>query len=282
VSKKKLNKEAGEDEFEEFVSSAIRAPRQGVYEHLLSQFLASAVVVSDPLKRVKTVTEATMMVPERERKDLAIEYETVDVLNTVCMAFQNHMVQKDHWLERYSPFEIVIIPWGFPKTEENFNKYIAPWYRNSIEYFPPLLREHLKWHKIWICLDCDTRLGMDDEKLPRKCPKCGNEIEKMEYVHGNYYGCISREEYEVLENPLWSWFFEATRCLSVSGFLRMKNEFVQYAIPKVQLFLAELTRLVEPSLYADILGLAKKGSYAEKVEKVAKAPRPSEDELEEL
>jgi len=228
----KQEKQDEKGKFAEFVSSAIRAPRQGVYEHLLSQFLASAVVVSDPLKRIRIVAEAAMMVPEQERQDLAIDYETVDSLNQVRIALQNRMIQRDYWIKHSPPFELVSISWGFPRTKENYEKYIAPWDHTVIYYSPPVV---IMMHR-----------HADAEAFKRQ--------------------------------PWWKRFFDVSVCLPLNSYLTLKNQYVAYAIPKVQLMLAELTRLVQPSLYANILGLyTKKRSYSEKVAEVAKGTTQTEE-----
>lgn len=273
----KTNKEDGEDRFAEFVSTAVRAPRQGVYEHLLSQFLASAVVVTDPLKRIKIVTEAAMMVPEREREDLAVNYETVERLNTVCMALQNARNEKAVWIEGSDAFKRIIIPWGFPTNKENFEKYISPWYLGPIRAFPLLLTHHLKLFKVWTCSKCSHTLGeVGVDEKPVKCPKCSEKLKE------HFWDYKIEERYKVVKDPRWSFFFDITTCLAEVGYQELKNQFITYAIPKVQLMLAELTRLVQPNLYANILGLyTKRRSYAEKVSEVAKTATSSEDELDQ-
>jgi len=268
-------KKNGKDEFLEFVSSAIRAPRAGAYEHLLSQFLAQAVICTDPLKRVKVVCEAALMIPESERKSLAIDYETVQVLNHLANAFLNRSTHK------IEEVEVVSIPWGFPLTEKNFEKFIKPWLKCKFPFYPFLLRNHTETWKVWTCRKCKTVLAekqlpvLKEPKIPSKCPGCGTKLT-------NWWDWDSYEELRVKENPLWSFFFDASNCLSLEGYNTLKNAFAAWAIPKVQLYLAELTRVVSPGLYREILGLYTKRTrkgYAEKVKEIAEVPGKDEDSL---
>jgi hypothetical protein len=212
----------------EFMLSARHAPRQGIYEHLLSQFLAQAVIVTDPLKRVKIVCEAAFMIPEAERSDLAVDYEKIEVLNVVANALLNPTNIKIDF------GDLVSLSWGFNESEENFSKFVTPWAICRINYWPTFLKTHVKMHR-------------------------------------DYYNRIVVDE--IIRNPLWSWFFDATSCLSTDGYASLRNNFAAWAIPQVQLYLAELTKMVSPNLYNQILGLyekrGKKG-YAEKVKETAK------------
>lgn len=265
-NKKKENEDKG---FLEFVSSAIRAPRGGAYEHLLSQFLASSVVVTDPLKRIKIVTEAALMIPERERDDLAINYEKIQELNAVANAFLNRSTRKLEGLE------IVSIPWGFYLSEENFERIIAPWLKCKYQFWTHLLTKHVEKWRVWQCRECGEFLAekklsyYEEPKFPSKCPKCKEKLD-------GWYDWKSYDELRVVENPVWSLFFEASGCLTLDGYNTLKNCFAAYAIPTVQAYLAELTRVVSPSLYSQIIGLYTrrgKQSYAEKVREIAEKPK---------
>jgi len=231
---KPKQKQDKEDDFNKFVSSAIRAPRAGAYEHLLSQFLASAVVVTDPLKRVKIVCEAALMIPESQR-NLDISYEKIEVLNIVANALLNKTTMK---LPDGSAY--VSIPWGFKLVEENFQKFVKPWDKHNLTYYPVLLKKQ-------------AEIEWDYRGIPT--------VKKIFY------------------DPYWRWFFEASGCLTVAGYNNLKNSFAAWAIPQVQLYLAELTRVVSPGLYGQILGLYTrrgKQSYAQKVKEAGEMPKQDE------
>jgi hypothetical protein len=231
------NEEKSQDDFAEFVSKAIREPRGGAYEQLLSQFLAQAVICTDPLKRVKVVCEAALMIPEPERADLAIDYETVEILNMVTNAFLNSATNRDG---------AVSISWGFHETEENGVKFVQPWQTTKIWYYPHLLRTHV--------------------------------------VFEHYSGYGMPKIKRIVTEPFWDWFFDATHCLSTDGYNTLRNSFVAWAIPQIQLYLSELTHVVSPSLYSEVLGLytrPKKRSYAEKVKEVSEATKKDADSVDQ-
>lgn len=266
-----------EDEFQSFLGTARRAPRAGAYEHLLSQFLASAVVVTDPLKRVKIVTEAALMIPESQRT-LAIDYEKVKVLNLVANALLNRSIHK---LEKQ--FEVVSVPWGFPQIEKNFTVFIDPWFDCNLLYWPTLIVKHVEKWQFWECRECNHVLAKRKlpcnnwPAIPSKCSKCGHSVE-YSYNRNEY----TREK--IVKNPYWSFFFEITaRALAPRGYDLLRNNFSAWSIPIVQQYLAELTRVVSPGLYGQILGLYTrrgKRSYAEKVKEASEVQKRDESGLE--
>jgi hypothetical protein len=241
------NQEEEQSDLQKFVATALRQPKGGIYEQLLSQFLAQAVIVTDPLKRVKVVCEAALMIPKPERKNLAIDYEKIEVLNAVANALLSPTSRRSRWAED----DIVSIAWGFPgDKEENVQKFIFPWYKGQISYYPTLLQKHIEFYTY-----SSGRVICDNNGLPK----------------------IKRIIYE----PAWSWFLEASQCLGRQGYELLRNAFIMWAIPQVQLYLAELTQVVNPNVYAEVLGLYtrnSKRSYAEKVKDATKPPEGSTDE----
>lgn len=232
------NQEEGQSDLQKFVQTALRQPRGGIYEQLLSQFLAQAVIVTDPLKRIKIVCEAALLIPEKERGDLAVDYEQVNMLNRVANALLNSVTRKDLDFG----VDVVSIPWGFGYTEENFKEFIEPWVECQPNYWPYLLKKHVEFSQ-------------------------------------DRYGQV--KIVKIIETPTWSFLYEVCACLTHVGYNTVKNAFAAWAIPKVQLYLAELTQVVSPSLYAEVIGLYRrnsKGSYAEKVKEAAKPVEAPADE----
>jgi hypothetical protein len=223
----------------EFVASVIRAPRQGTYEQYFCQLLAQSVICTDPLKRVKIVTEAAWTIKEPERKNLAIDYEIVSVLNAIANALLNPSSQKCDLTE------IVSIPWGFDLTEENWNKFIRPWMQGSANYYPVFLSyKHVVLKK-------------------PVYTNCWPEVVKIIY------------------EPYWEWSFESSRCLSVQGFNTLRNAFIAWASPQAQNYLAELTSVVDPNTYRDVLGLYSKPGrrdYAQKVKETTQLTAGTQNE----
>jgi hypothetical protein len=275
--KKNLDEEPDKEEarFKQFFSTAIRAPKAGSFEHFLTQSLAQTILMTDVLKRTKTVTESALMIPETDRENLAIDYEKVNVLNLVANALLNPSIRKCP-----EDMEVVSIPWGFPQTEENYKAFILPWYNCKPFFWPGLLVKHGKTWRVWHCQKCTIevlkakRPFPDTLRFPEKCPKCHNTI--VNPYNGFAY-VTTFDQTNINREPYWSFFFEISTDLTPEGYDLLRNNFGAWATPQIQLFLAELSRMVDPSLYAEIVGLytskhGKKG-YSEKVKEASEIPK---------
>ena len=274
------NKE--EAQFKQFFSTAIRAPKAGSFEHFLTQSLAQTILMTDVLKRAKNVTESALMIFETERENLAIDYQKVNVLNLVANALLNPSVGKFP-----ENMEVVSIPWGFPQTEENYKTFILPWYNCKPFFWQRFLIRHGETWRTWHCSKCTAEVLRakfplpDTLRFPQRCPKCHNTI--VNPYNGIAY-VTTFDQTEINREPYWSFFFEMSTYLTPQGYDLLRNNFGAWATPQIQLFLAELSRMVDPSLYAEIVGLytskhGRKG-YAEKVKEVSEVPK-DEDRLAE-
>jgi hypothetical protein len=183
--------------------------------------------------------------------------------------------------------EIVSVPWGFPETEENYKTFILPWYNCKPFYWPIMLRKHGETWRTWHCQKCTAEVLKakfplaDTLRLPHRCPKCHNEV--VNPYNGFPY-VTTFDQTNINTEPSWSFFFEMSTCLSPQGYDLLRNNFGGWATPQIQLFLAELSRMVDPSLYAEIVGSyttkhGKKG-YTEKVKEASEIPK-DEDRLAE-
>jgi len=260
-----------EQEDAQFLLSATRAPRQGSYEHFLTQSLALTIFMTDDLKRAKAVTVAALMVMEVEREKVAVEYETVQVLNQVASALLNPSLAKTPGGDS----QVVSVPWGFPQSEENYRTFILPWYSCKPFFWSSLLTKHGETWRIWHCQKCTTEVLKakfplsDTLRFPYRCPRCHNLI--VNPYNGIAY-VTTFDQTNITREPCWSFFFEVSTCLTPQGYDLLRNNFIAWATPQAQQILAELTRVIDPNLYAEMLGLySKRGKqgYAEKVKAAA-------------
>jgi hypothetical protein len=264
----------------EFILSATHQPRQGTFERFLVQSLAQPIIMTDDLKRIKALSLAAFMVEKPNREKLAIDYERVKVLNLVSTALLNPSVRKYQ-----QGLEVVSIPWGFPQTEENFNKFILPWFSCGLRYWPDFITEHVETCKIWECGRCGQEFGRrklpysEKPKIPNKCPKCDNAI-ILRYSKAD---CSHKYTIRtIVKDPLWSFFFEICQYLSPEGYDLLKSNFIGWASEPAQELLGELTKMVDPNLYDQILGLYSrrgKRDYAQKVKETAEVSSANEDSL---
>lgn len=70
----------------------------------------------------------------------------------------------------------------------------------------------------------------------------------------------------------------ASRCLTPNGLVTIRNTFASWASPQVQLFLAELTKMVDPNLYDQIIGLYEKRRRKGYMEKIQEATEKKPEE----
>lgn len=281
MSKKPKKKDSGQEsesedqEDAEFLLSATRAPRQGAYEHFLTQSLAQTIFMTDDLKRIKAITVSALMVQESERENVGVDYQLVRVLNQVASALLNPSLSKKPDLN----MEIVSVPWGFSESEENYKTFILPWYNCKPFYWSIMLRKHGETWRTWHCSKCTAEVLKakfplsDILRFPRRCPKCHNQV--VNPYNGIAYVTFS-DQAEIAGEPCWSFFFEISLNLTPQGYDLLKSNFVAWAIPQAQLILSELTRMVDPNLYAEMLGLygrRGKQSLSEKVKEATEGPK---------
>jgi len=111
------------------------------------------------------------------------------------------------------------INWSFATTEENFGKYIMPWLEGGrLRYYPFL----------------------------------GSTMWKEEAE------AIRREVDEWLASlPYWQYFFTVTTQVQLTeeSYRRLLGQFTGWALPQAMKMFAELSRLVQPQLYREMLTL---------------------------
>jgi DNA-directed RNA polymerase subunit RPC12/RpoP len=270
-----------EEEDAKFLLSATRAPRAGSYEHFLIQSLSQTIFMTDDLKRIKAITVSALMVQESERENISVDYELVSVLNQVTSALLNPSLNKKPEFK----MEIVSVSWGFPESEENYKTFILPWFNCKPFFWPIMLRKHGETWRTWHCFHCTAEVQKakfplsDTLRLPIYCPKCHSRIINQ------YSGVpdVTTSDQTILnEEPYWSFFFEMSTNLTPQGYDILRNNFIAWAIPQAQLILAELTRMVDPNLYAEMLGLYSrrgKPSLTEKVKEATEGGPKSENPL---
>lgn len=187
-----------ESGFESFASQALRLHRKGSFETLLAQHLAVATP-ADPMQKVRLVCEAAYMVPKDK---LNFDMQKVETIYLVCLSFANTRIIED-----------AIIAWGFEQTEENYERFIAPWHKDIPLSF---------------LYDCIA----DRENKIEFLQNCKTRAERFFNYTANLY-------------------------LSSSSFQMLKSEFLIWAVPQAMQIFEQLSRLVDPDLYKEMLGIVK-------------------------
>lgn len=104
--------------FQEFAATALRLHRRGSYENLLCQHLIMSVN-AEPLTKVRLICEASWMVVDLDK--IKLDNQLVETIYAVTSSLLN-----------VNPKALFFdIPWAFPITDENYNRYIKPWRRKT-------------------------------------------------------------------------------------------------------------------------------------------------------
>ncbi len=243
------------------------------------------------MKKIRYICEAALLVDLETARERDIDLEEVKKLSSVASAFLAHVSDKKMiYLSRYqTQTETVIsVPWSFDATEENFEKFIAPWYHGVIRYWPDRLKFSLKWFNCFIHEPCgktifywpadafldapdpdpDVEKMLDEQAKAinwnvRKptCPHCGMPVTihtETGGMHARMFGKgnIKKRDadvvkrYEVDRNPPHAFFFDAsTNALTPRGYEMLAGAFVDWALPKAQKIFRQLTTLVSQQTF---------------------------------
>jgi len=133
-----------DDSMEDFIQTATRGPKRGITEQLLCHKLLSANQTGQ-IKRVIFITEAAWSLDPDKAKEQGIDPDTVEVLHKVATTLNSTIMIKavipgDHPYESGTLYCIYPLNWGFEHSEENYNKYLKPWFPNAGNYYPALIR----------------------------------------------------------------------------------------------------------------------------------------------
>jgi len=190
--------ETKEGEFEEFAARALRLHRKGSFESLLAQHLITSVP-SDPLLKVRLILEAAYMIPADKLKT---DINLVETIYTIALGFLNTS----------TPREYIYFAWPFISSDENFTRYIKPWYR------------------IGSALSFCASVPVEEKEKEQRLAEAKGDAEKF-FLFTNQLG------------------------LHASSLQILKSQFLLWAIPIVMDIFEELSRLVDPDLYKEMLQL---------------------------
>jgi hypothetical protein len=110
--------------------------------------------------------------------------------------------------------------------------------------------------KILEKLDRNGRISYYLDRLPSTCPNCNKPI-RADWLNQDF---IEQSTTIVHPFPEWSFFFEATTCLSEGGYNRLRNAFGCWAKDKCGHAIAVMASLISPNVYDEVAELFKKPS----------------------
>jgi len=195
---------------------AIRTKEAGTFERLLCQLLIRANA-SDGLKKIELMCQAYYRAkPLLPQNPIQINEDEVEIIHKVVTGLK--------YATRYSLSaggrQYIQVSWPFKPFKESFDRYIAPWGDEIILQYYAYIGGGMPY-----------------------------EIEEAEKKFIDYLDGLERHMY----------FFCITMGmerhggkLSESGFDRVCGQFIVWAMPKVEEWYLELTKLVDPSLFDQI------------------------------
>lgn len=261
-----------ENQFKGFVSTALRPHRKRILDTSIAQHLALSVSAK-PLKSIYHITQATLKLTPEQAEKVKVDLEELDVVRKVNLAFQTALKEKvehqipinPYYSERYFVTYYSIF-WGFQETVGNYTEFIEPWRRKSYfayrsnEMGARTQKEVLELnvrHEIKIALQKEIMDKIDKlnvklnknvknkEKTKKKLDKLAKHLEDLE-----------REKHEIGVQI----FFLGSKYFDVASFHQLRNEFLNWALPKAQIIFAKLSSYINPDIYREILEIyMKKG-----------------------
>ena len=208
-----IEKQPSKGRFETFAASAIRGPRKGILQHLISQHLISAVS-SHSLKKIRLICEAAMTLEKPE--SAGIDMEEIDVLHKNVLGF----LLTTHYKWGKSKY-YCYMSWPFQDTQENYKKYIAVWRtpNTAVQYYPVL----------GYCYRAS-----DVEQLEKERRRVEDAVDKLAAWESFFW--ITRKG-----------------MLTEASYTNLVSQFTAWALPKVQRIVHQVAKQVSPGLYYEVL-----------------------------
>ena len=196
---------------------ALRRKEEGTFERLLCQLLIQANG-SDGLPKIEKMCQAfyraKSMLPQNPSR---IKEEDVEKIYAVATALNNVVICS---LPHSSEGSYCKILWAFKQDRENYDRYIKPWNKSDkrLTYYPYIGNAY-NWEKLW--------------------QQAREQIESFDDVH--YFFCVTTGQ-----NGVYG-------LLTKSSYYSLKNWFLGWAMPKVDGWFMELSKLVDQSVFDSVL-----------------------------
>jgi len=167
---------------------------------LIAQHLSLSTFTTEKPKIIHHVTSAAMHLEPKEAPKLNLELMKGIFLVNECLSHPHIQKQPLNYYPRtgWTYRHIYKLVWGFPATEENFDKYVKPWY-NRLEYF----RQYMKFPSFPTVY-----------QLIVACPKCGcalfneseSDIQTTGTIITKILGKYGKQKTRIVtvDNPAWN------------------------------------------------------------------------------
>lgn len=222
--------ETSEKGLGDFVSVSMRGPKRGIYEQLLAQLLIKSNRTNYDLIKIISLCEAALMSRQKDKLDM----NHVGVCYAVSRSFLN--TKPDPNMK-----DVVRVAWSFPKIEENWEKYIDPWHRATVPYYPLETRHRKK--------NYPHKWRYSNYTSPWEARVKANEY--LDYKDG-----LTKKVYEEMgELPIYDQFFQTTGALSTEGYQILEGEFAGWALRQLSEIKAQIAQEISPQVWREALGV---------------------------
>ncbi len=254
-----------EGRFEKFVAEATRSPRIDVHMRLACKELLATS--QSELERFQHIIRAAqLMTDECKRQGFELDVALLNKLDGCVKSFMQAQKQKIEVQE--GVYILQCIPWVFPQTKENFDVYIAEWWKVSFPCFPELLTQ---CREAWLQARCECGyvifdVTVDDwlkddfsEKSRKygvvpsnpeqlyKCPVCGARW------YGSYKPPAIRQYFRTVTEPVWRFFFDATsHALPPEGYNMLVGNFLHYYSGFVADIAGKVAKSISPEIFREV------------------------------
>ena len=217
------------EDLEKFTTSSLRGSK-GIYQQLQASALAKSVQSNDKLVKTASICEAAMGSKNKDKLDMNL----IDVCWIVSDSFSNtHPEDKKPHIMR--------VAWDFPLNEENWRKYIEPWQRIRLSYYPldtpysyinhPQKPRYPTESALWWRVNEEKNRYLDDLD------------ELQEYISK-----------KIEEMPEHERFYQKSASLSYRSFQRIQSEFTTWALKQLLDVRKELASEIDPKVWREALG----------------------------
>ena len=232
-------------QLDRFASASLRGPKRGIYQQLLALLLIKANRSNDYLIKISCICEAALMSRKKEKLNM----DMIDVIYAIAKSFSASEAQptSSSWLHPNSMIDLVEMAWTFPKTEENYKKFISPWWSTPLRYYPYHTDFRIRNYPL------KNRITFDYGAYSTYYNRQAEYLEKLKKV----------VRLEIAELPEWQNFFEKTSALSKKSFHVLQGEFSGWALKQLLETQAIISEEVDPEIYAETLALTIKAEREE-------------------
>ena len=218
----------------DFSSKALRGPKTGAYQQLLSQKLIKSIQTKDPLQKIVLTCEAAYLCKNKDK----LEMDKIEAVFKISNSLINTEVKPDSSIR---------VAWSFPKTEENYNRFFKPWQLIELRFNPH-----------------DTIYRVDN--YPEK-PSFHHQSEYDAERTWELWDEVNKEILKHMDDMSDSeTFFIKCSAIGRSSFFSLRGEFESWALPIMLNALSSITEEIDPEVYKDMLSQMKDNEPEEKGE----------------